>query len=143
TPDVEREFRPRPLHELAAEVGAQGTTAARRRLAGLDSPGRRQWLRQGWARLLGDVEPKANPKVLDRQKPTGTPGAVERVALEVEREIILPLVLLLPSSPSRRSLPVVLGVAQEGKSAFLRQRSEAIADLLNGGAAVCLVDVRG
>jgi hypothetical protein len=34
-------------------------------------------------------------------------------------------------------------VAEGGKQAFLEQRSEAIAELLNGGAAVCLIDVRG
>jgi hypothetical protein len=34
-------------------------------------------------------------------------------------------------------------VAQAGKQAFLKQRSEEIAELLDGGAAVCLVDVRG
>jgi len=34
-------------------------------------------------------------------------------------------------------------MSQEGKQAFLRQRSEAIAEWLGGGAAVCLVDVRG
>jgi hypothetical protein len=38
---------------------------------------------------------------------------------------------------------VVLGFAQEGKQTLLRQRSEAIADWLGGGAAVCLIDVRG
>jgi hypothetical protein len=38
---------------------------------------------------------------------------------------------------------VVVGLAQQGKRGFLGQRAEAIAELLGGGAAVCLVDVRG
>jgi hypothetical protein len=38
---------------------------------------------------------------------------------------------------------VVLAVCQEGKQALLERRSEAIAEWLAGGAAVCLVDVRG
>jgi hypothetical protein len=37
----------------------------------------------------------------------------------------------------------VLGVCQEGKQALLTGRSEAIAEWLGGGAAVCLIDVRG
>ncbi len=37
----------------------------------------------------------------------------------------------------------MLGLCQEGKQAFLDRRSEAIAEWLGGGAAVCLVDVRG
>ena len=40
-------------------------------------------------------------------------------------------------------MPVVIGVAQAGKQAFLKERSEAIAEMLEGGAAVCLPDVRG
>ena len=38
---------------------------------------------------------------------------------------------------------MVLGLAQDGKQAFLKNRSAAIAELLDGGAAVCLADVRG
>jgi hypothetical protein len=37
----------------------------------------------------------------------------------------------------------VLAVAQEGKQAFLDRRSGLIAEWLESGAAVCLVDVRG
>jgi hypothetical protein len=43
----------------------------------------------------------------------------------------------------QQRLPIVVGLAQEGKKAFMVQRSEALETLLNGGAAVCLVDVRG
>jgi hypothetical protein len=53
------------------------------------------------------------------------------------------MVLLLPErKPGVRS-PVVVALAQAGKQAFFKARPEAIAELLNGGAAVCLVDVRG
>jgi hypothetical protein len=37
----------------------------------------------------------------------------------------------------------VIGFAQEGKQAFLQKRSETLAALLQGGAAVCLPDLRG
>jgi hypothetical protein len=37
----------------------------------------------------------------------------------------------------------VLGLAQEGKHAFLGRRAELIAEWLKGGATVCLIDVRG
>ena len=63
TPAAIREFRPRPLHELAAEAGARRASEARRRLAGLSPEERRQQLRRDWGRLLGDVEPVADPKV--------------------------------------------------------------------------------
>jgi hypothetical protein len=68
---------------------------------------------------------------------------VERIVLEPEEDIDVPVLLLLPSSAPRERFPIVIGLAQAGKKAFLEQRSEAIADLLNGGVAVCLVDARG
>ena len=38
---------------------------------------------------------------------------------------------------------MVVGLASDGKQAFLERRSESIALWLDGGVAVCLVDVRG
>jgi dienelactone hydrolase len=143
TREAAQEFRPKPLHELAAEAGARTAAAARRHLAGLDPEGRRHWLRQGWARLLGDVEPRADPRVLEQKEQPAAFGTVERNALEVEPEIVVPVVLLLPASPQGARHPVVLALAQGGKQAFLEHRAEAIAELLDGGVAVCLVDVRG
>jgi hypothetical protein len=61
----------------------------------------------------------------------------------VEPGIVVPLVLLLPPREADARPPVVLGLAQDGKQAFLKNRSAGIAELLDGGVAVCLVDVRG
>jgi hypothetical protein len=68
---------------------------------------------------------------------------VEQLALEVEPGILVPAILLIPAHQPSRRLPVVLGIAQEGKQGFLRQRPEFLADLLQGGVAMCLADVRG
>jgi cephalosporin-C deacetylase-like acetyl esterase len=143
TPEAAEALHPRPLHELAAEVGAKRADAGRRRLAGLGPEEHRQQLRRDWARLLGDVEPKANPKVLEKKEQPATGVTVERIALEVEPDLIVPLLLLLPDRKMGDRLPVVVGLAQGGKEGFLKQRSDAVAELLKGGAAVCLVDVRG
>ena len=51
--------------------------------------------------------------------------------------------LLAPPNKAPTPLPVVVGLAQAGKQAFLERRSESIAELLAGGVAVCLLDVRG
>jgi hypothetical protein len=67
----------------------------------------------------------------------------ERIALEVEPRIVVPLVLLSPPRKDNERLPVVVAFAQEGKQAFLKDRAEVLAELLTGGAAVCLLDVRG
>jgi dienelactone hydrolase len=143
TPDAMREFRPRPLHELASHVGAEQIAAARRHLAVLDRPARRRWLREGWARLLGDFQAATLPSVPAMGPSTDTPIPVERISLKVGGEVALPLALLFPPVDRRGRIGVVIGVAQEGKQAFLEHRSEAISDLLGGGLAICLVDVRG
>jgi hypothetical protein len=89
------------------------------------------------------VEAGADPKVLRKDRQALASAAVERVALEVEPGVTVPLLLLLPSSRPGARLPVVVGLAQEGKRGFLARRPGTIAELLGGGAAVCLVDVRG
>jgi dienelactone hydrolase len=143
TPEAIKEFPPRPLHELASELGARRGADARRRRAELSPEQRRKQLRQDWARLLGDVEPKGDPRVRELKKETLGSLSVERMALEVEPGISVPLVLLLPAGKPSQRPAVVLGLAQGGKQAFLKHRAEAIAELLAGGVAVCLVDVRG
>jgi hypothetical protein len=67
---------------------------------------------------------------------------VERVLLASEANVLVPLLLFRPG----RSAPkpaVVLGLSAAGKAGFLPQRAADVAALLEGGAAVCLVDVRG
>jgi hypothetical protein len=57
--------------------------------------------------------------------------------------VVVPLLLLVPPHKPEVRPPVVVAVAQAGKAGFLKYHSEPIAELLKGGSAVCLVDVRG
>jgi hypothetical protein len=143
TPAAVKEFRPRPVHALAADLAEKQIKAARRRLAGLAPPARRKQLRRVWTRLLGRVTPPADPKLLRRQKQQVGKVAVERLVLEVESGMVVPVVLLAPAHQKGTRLPVVVGLAQGGKQGFLRHRPEALAEALRGGAAVCLPDLRG
>jgi dienelactone hydrolase len=143
TPEVAKELKPRALYELAREVGDERAAETRKRLAGLNADARRKELRKGWATLLGDIEPKADSKILEQHKEEAKGVSLERVALGVEDGIVVPLLLLVPPHKADARPPVVVALAQAGKEAFLKQRSEEIAELLEGGAAVCLVDVRG
>jgi hypothetical protein len=68
---------------------------------------------------------------------------LERISLTVERDIVLPLVLLIPPRQPDSRMPLVVAFSQEGKQAFLRARADELAGLLRGGVAVCLPDVRG
>ena len=89
------------------------------------------------------MEPAADPKVRSREKEATEHATVERIVLEVDRGVVVPVLLLVPPPGPGARPPVVLAMSQEGKHAFLGGRSEPIAEWLGGGAAVCLVDVRG
>ena len=142
----------RPAYDLADEIASQRTAAARKRLAALNPQDRRARLQQEWAKLLGDIEPHHVPRVVQTASARLTePRAddkaeahpvVERISLEVEPGITVPLVLLVPVPQSPRR-PVVIGLAQHGKQAFLQQRADEIAELLSAGVVVCLPDLRG
>lgn len=122
-------FQPKLIHEIAtAQVGAprKQDQAA---------------LRERWATVLGDVKP-VGPREVRRARDAEAPR-VERIVLETESGIQVPLLLLLPDVKQHPRPPVVIGVAQAGKQGFLQHRSEAIARLLAGGSAVCLPDLRG
>jgi dienelactone hydrolase len=143
--------RPRAIHDLAREIGAARAAAARNRLAQLNPADRRQELHRSWTGLLGTIEPDRDPQVITAQaatlerigKPVPIDATLERLALEVEPGIVVPLVLLAPVKATPGPRPVVVAVAQAGKQVFLDQRAEAIAELLSAGVAVCLPDLRG
>jgi cephalosporin-C deacetylase-like acetyl esterase len=135
--------KPRPLHELYAEIGASRAAAFRGQLGKLPRDEQRQWLRQAWAKLLGDVEPNDSIAVQRHQINRLRPGIhFESFALEVEPHIVVPTLLLLPYKVGVKP-PVVVAVSQHGKAKFLSERAEGIAELLKNGVAVCLPDVRG
>jgi cephalosporin-C deacetylase-like acetyl esterase len=153
TPAIAADRPMRPLYEMAREIGAQRAAAARERLAKLSPVERRAELRRNWERLVGAVAPKSEAKVLVTHASAGgltsparqerVEAKVERLALEVEPGIVVPLVLLAPAKLAAGKRPVVVGVAQAGKQAFLDHQAGAIAELLEAGVAVCLPDVRG
>jgi hypothetical protein len=142
---VAREIKPRPLWQLAGDLGRERSAAARKKLDALPSADRRGKLRRDWAALLGEVAPPGGKaKVLSRDtRPLGA-ATLERVLLEVAPGIHVPLLLLLPArTKGDGRLPVVVGLAQGGKFAFLKERAAILAELVAGKVAVCLPDVRG
>jgi hypothetical protein len=93
--------------------------------------------------LLGEIEPKADPKVVKEDRQHIGNLTVERIALEVEPGVVVPLLLLIPARKADARSPVVIAFAQHGKQAFLKDRSAVLAELLDAGTAVCLPDLRG
>lgn len=142
TPEAAARFQTRRVHELAAETADERLAAARRRRASLAPAERADRLRRDLADVLGRIEPAGDPEVAALSSEEADGVVLERVVLQVEPGIVVPLLLLRPTEASG-PMPVVVGVAHPGKERFLRHRAEAIAGLLANGVAVCLPDVRG
>ena len=123
-------------------AGSRAAAAARSDLAGLTpeerGDGSARTGRDCWATWS-----RRRTKSTDHRKAAGSGAKFERMALEVEPGIVVPLVLLLavPAGPKRDARGV--RSAQDGKQAFLKQPAEDDRRLLDGGVAVCLADVRG
>ncbi len=99
-------------------------------------------MRKEWSRLLGaDPSVAIKHDVLEKNdaKKIGS-IRVGIYLLRTEENIKVPVLLLHPGKERR---PVVVAVAQEGKSGFLKDRTKEIAGLLREGIAVCIPDLRG
>lgn len=144
TVDTRRRLQAKRFCEVASKTGRQRVQAMRMRLESFSPDERRRELRESWAELLGQIELTAAPRLAaSRKEDTSLPDAtVQRVVLEVERDVILPMIVLTPKA-SAPDAPIVIGLAQSGKESFLRHRAGDVAALLDGGATVCLPDLRG
>ncbi|OAI47225.1 hypothetical protein AYO44_09910 [Planctomycetaceae bacterium SCGC AG-212-F19] len=135
--------KPRPLFEVADALGAERAVAARAQLAKLAPEARLQKLRQDWSKLMGDVTPTGPAKATSADLLKLGDVSVEKISLEVDTGIVVPLLLLTPARKGTAKQAVVVAFAQDGKQAFLKQRADGIAELLQNGVAVCLPDLRG
>ena len=143
TPAAKKELSPKSFVTLVSELGAERAAAASKQLAGKSIADRRKQLRRNWSQLLGPIEPKSEPKTrLMEFSGDAIEGVkVERIVFEVEPGIVVPVLLLSPRRHAKLA-PVVVALAQAGKAAFLEHRADEIAELVAGGAIVCLPDLR-
>jgi cephalosporin-C deacetylase-like acetyl esterase len=144
TDKARQELKPKSLTELMSALGTERIEKARKRLDSKTADERRKFLRDDWSKLLGPVNPAKMPGVqaqtTDAQAAAG--AKVERIVLEVEPGIVVPVVLLTPAKRNDRA-PVVIGLAQAGKAGFLKERANELQKLVQGGAIVVLPDTRG
>jgi len=143
TPAAVKKLEPQPVYRLAGKLGAGRASKARRQLQLLDTGSRRRKLRDDWSQLLGNAQPEAGPKVVRTLKKTTDNVDIERVLLEVEDGIIVPVVLVRAAANKSKDAPTVIVFARAGKQRVLAERSKQIGDLIAGGAVVCLPDLRG
>jgi len=145
TGEARHELKPRKLFELLTGVGREQINTVRKQLASLSSADRRKQLQSDWKQLLGDIQPREDVQVLSRKDESIADKSifVERIVLKTEADLVVPMILMVKKRNKKRPSRIVVAVSQAGKDKFLRQRSQEIAELLDGGAAVCLPDLRG
>ena len=145
TVQARRDLKPRKFFETARDIAQSQIAIARKVLASKTPAARRKQLQADWRALLGDINPRVQAKVLSRQGETLKDCAirVERIALQTEPSIVVPMLLLQHTRAKKQTEPVVVAVAQAGKEKFRCERAGEIAELLAAGATVCLPDVRG
>jgi cephalosporin-C deacetylase-like acetyl esterase len=131
TPELAAKLNRRQMHEIARDLGAAQLAAARR--SGRPLPER-------LAQVLGDTAPGAvRAEIKWARSLSG--AEVEGAVLEIEGGIPVPMMILRPKTAA--PAPLVIAVAQGGKSRFLANRAPELARLIAAGIAVCLPDVRG
>ncbi len=144
TDAAKRELQPIPVLQQLTALAEQRASAAQQSLAVIPPADRRKKLQARWEQILGPVTPQAAPVVLSTQvNRDSLPNAiVERITLEVEPGILVPLLLIEPTGEQVRQ-GCVLAVSQGGKAALLQLRSTEWQTCLNAGLTVVLPDVRG
>ena len=144
TSEFRDRFVPKRFVTLVSELGESRLESARQGLRSESFAAQRATLRHELAELIGPVEPaRARALASTADDRSVSSMMVHRVLLETEKGISVPLLLLSPSNTDGITSPVVIAVSQAGKEAFLSQRSEMIARLVQAGITVCLPDVRG
>ena len=140
---LRQRLKPKRLCELLGASASRRSAAVRATWAGQSPAEARRAARAAWALLLGNVEPTGPARVLDERREAVGTVDLRRLVLGVERGMVVPAVLLAPAGAGpARPAACVVGLAEGGKTAFLRRRARQIAELLDGGLAVCLIDVR-
>jgi hypothetical protein len=128
------------MHQIAHEMGTEHLEVARSRRRSLGSKEKLEALRKELRPMLGDIEPVENARVETFWTRSIRGAETEAISITVEDGIAVPLVLMRPAG--KQAVPVVVGIARDGKDRFFASRAKEIEALLKAGIAVCLPDVR-
>lgn len=143
TGQLKTESDGQPVAKLLGELATERLAAARKSRS-LVSPAEQQnLLRDEWKLLLRGIDSPGGRLYEPPKLQSFGPITSERGYITTDPGIVVPVLILAPNEPNDRRLPLVIGVAQQGKDAFLKERSEVIARLLSSGVAVGLFDARG
>jgi cephalosporin-C deacetylase-like acetyl esterase len=141
TESARKEIEPKSLNDVMSGIGNARVEKARARLASKAPEERREILRAAWSKLLGPISP-AKAKATAAGSDAVGGATIERIVLEVEPKIIVPIVVLVPQKRATQAR-VVIGIAQAGKAGFVKERAAELGKLLDAGVLVVLPDLRG
>ncbi|MCA9071619.1 MAG: hypothetical protein KDA84_21985, partial [Planctomycetaceae bacterium] len=140
--ETSREVKLTPVHQLANDLAKKHLAKSRKELKSQSPSERREALKERWKEKLGDIAPY--PFQIEGRKTEHQAGVqIEKFVLTGERDIQVPVLLMIPQNTGAKKHPVTILVAQSGKSQLLDERATAIQALLQQGIAVCLPDLRG
>lgn len=146
TPEARSLYQPASLVELARREARTRVSDFSLKTRTLSRPDRRKFLRSSWGRLLGESD--ETPSVLAAEKlmqiairtRDADPAGFSRLLLTTESGVSIPVLMIEAPSPTGA---VVVAVCSQGKGALLKSRSSELAELIQDGATICLVDPRG
>lgn len=142
--ETRQKVKPIGFQQQVSTLGATRAALARKELDALKPEARLRKLRKDWRELLGPIDPTQKPKVVQAKSEVNDAGVlVERIVLETEPGIVVPVLLLRMNKVKRGPMPAVIAVAQTGKEALIKNRADEIQKLLREGTVVVLPDVRG
>ena len=134
TDEARKTLQPKMVHELARQHEAMSGKA--------DDPAQ---LPKRWHGLLGisSAHVKCGIQGGTEERIVGGHLLTREVFYrDNDPALALPVIKLVPAG-AKGKIPLVVGIAQDGKAGFLKHRAETIAQLLDKGVAVCLPDLRG
>ncbi len=138
---LKRDLQPETPWKAAARRADLDARQKMKRMLDREAEARLGMVRAEWQPLLGDVKPRGPGKIIGKASEKIGDVTAETLLLQAEEKVLLPMILLTPGGQGKH--PAVVGVCQEGKREFLKQRAGEVAELLKQGVAVCLIDVRG
>lgn len=131
-----------PLHKIFADIGISRSMTFQKSLDKLTHDEKINHLRQKWAELLGDINPKSDPNIQISKDQTNNGICVERILLKVEPNVTVPMLGIYKNFVTDKPHSAVIGIAQRGKDAFLKERIAEISDFIEKGFVVFLSDIR-
>ncbi len=143
TPELKQTLQPRSLSQMTTAMADHfSARLALQRQTKLVVGESRRELRNRWAELLRITSDDPLTVTQPSRQVNAAGVRIEAVVLGNSSGGRVPVLLMRPTQMIDQQ-PVIVALCSQGKARLLKEGSQDIAELLERGAAVCLVDPRG